>query len=100
MYADDLALITSNREGNHTACNYVNKWLSWTVTMAAKPEKCVSFGPRKFDWRTESSGYVPMTNKVFTAFDPLLTIDNQPIRSIADVSASSFKDTHFKFLGR
>ena len=29
----------------------------------------------------------------------MLTVDNQPIRSIADVSASSFKDTHFKFVG-
>ena len=99
-YADDLALITSSSKGNQTACDYVNKWLSWTVTMAAKPKKCVSFGLRKFDPRTESSCFVPLTDKVYTAFDPLLVIDNQPIRSIADVSASSFKDTHFKFLGR
>ena len=48
-YANDLALITNNSEGNQIARKYVNKWLSWTVTMAARPKKCVSFGLRKFD---------------------------------------------------
>ena len=33
-------------------------------------------------------------------YSALLTIAGKPIASIADVAARTFKETHFKFLGR
>lgn len=99
-YADDLSLITTNSQDNQLVCDETNKWLHWTVTMAAKPKKCVSLGFRQFDPRSEASSFTPYSATKYTAFDPQLTIDGHPIRFIAKLNPQDFEDTHFKFLGR
>jgi len=41
-YADDVALITEWPSQNQKAINAMQRWLKWTETMAAKPQKCVA----------------------------------------------------------
>ena len=43
-YADDLTLTTKNATDNQFLCDKTNAWLEWSVTMKAKPNKCVTLG--------------------------------------------------------
>ena len=47
-YADDISLITHTSSNNQKACDRTVSWLAWTITMAAKPRKCVSLGMKQF----------------------------------------------------
>ena len=103
-YADDLALLTRTPDGNQKACDRVVEWLDWTVSMKAKPRKCVSMGMRQFDRRIKchtldpAKGYEGLT---YAPFDPKLTIAGKAIRFIYDPdNDDEFKGSHFKFLGR
>ena len=62
-YADDISLITHNVQNNQKACNKTIEWLLWTITMAAKPRKCVSLGMKKFDKRSKRKVFVPVSQK-------------------------------------
>ena len=48
-YADDLTLIANNISDCQLLCNQTNNWLLWTVTMMAKPAKCVSMAMKRFE---------------------------------------------------
>jgi hypothetical protein len=99
-YADDLALATKNAQGNQTCCDATDKWLRWTVTMRAKPRKCISFGMKRFNnYKTEK--FKPIRkNRTYSPFDPKLSIAGKPMNYILSDINGSFKDKHFKFLGR
>ena len=47
-YADDLNLPTATPRSHQIVLDEVDKWLSWTKTMRAKPRKCVSLAFRQF----------------------------------------------------
>ena len=99
-YADDLAISTSRPRDNQIVLNHMVKWLDWTVTMKAKPKKCVSLGYRQFK-RGSVSAYTPLSENIYAPFDPLLEISGQPVRFIVnEAEKDPLKSTHFKFLGR
>ena len=102
-YADDLTLSTSSPAANQKACDRTIIFLQWTVTMKAKPSKCVSFGLRRFDTRSKNQRltYVPYSETKYSAFDPLIEIDGSKINFIVDLTKKTeFLQQHFKFLGR
>ena len=100
-YADDLTLMANNVSDCQFLCNQTNKWLLWTVTMRAKPTKCVSMAMKRFEKHTQTENYKPLQNSIYSLFDPGLTINNQPIKFILNANKKDeFKLKHFKFLGR
>jgi hypothetical protein len=99
-YADDLTLMANNVSDCQFLCNQTNKWLLWTVTMRAKPTKCVSMAMKRFEKHTQTENYKPLQNSIYSLFDPGLTINNQPIKFILNANKKDeFKSKHFKFLG-
>jgi len=100
-FADDLSLVTNSPEGNQKACDRTDEFLDWSKTMRAKPRKCISMAMKQFDKRSKSKKYDPVTDKIYSTFDPKLTIAGKPMHFILDKSKSdTFKGEHFKFLGR
>lgn len=104
-YADDLALAAKSTNCLQKACAIVDKFLSWTKTMRAKPKKCVAVGFRKFDPRSDSGRFQPLTSTIYSPFDPGIIISGKRMKFIFDPShtsdpAISLKRDHFKFLGR
>lgn len=99
-YADDLNLTTDTSKNNQKVLNRTDEWLDWTKTMRAKPTKCISLAYRQFKPETNQLGFVPLSNTIYAPYDPLLKIAGEPIRFIWDQKGESFKDKHFKFLGR
>ena len=101
-YADDLTLITRNARDMQKAVNFTNEWLKWTVTMKAKPSKCISLGFKLFGKKIKSEKFTPLTNSVYSPFDPGITINDQRVQFIVnpDEKDDPFKSNHFKFLGR
>ena len=101
-YADDLSIKTKTAAGNQIACDRVASWLNWTVTMRAKPKKCVQLGLKQFDKRNiHNSEFVPFSNTKFSPFDAKLTIGGEPMQFIVNLQKKDlFEQTHFKFLGR
>jgi len=100
-YADDLTLITRNAHDMQKAVNLTNEWLKWTVTMKAKPSKCISLGFKLFEKKIKSEKFTPLTNSVYSPFDPGITINDQVIKFIVNPDEKDpFKANHFKFLGR
>jgi hypothetical protein len=51
-YADDLNITTARASHNQQVLNRMDTWLSWSITMRAKPRKCVHLAFRQFDPRT------------------------------------------------
>jgi len=100
-YADDLTLLTMTAKGNQLALNRVETWLNWTVTMKAKPKKCVCVGYRVFGPKDKSQ-FVPVMETSYSAFDPKLMIAGERFKFILDLNQpeESLKRSHFKFLGR
>ena len=99
-YADDLAISTRKPRDNQVVLDRMVTWLDWTVTMKAKPRKCVSLAYRQFR-RGSSSQYTPLQDTIYAPFDPKLTISGKPVRFIMDASKKDpLEATHFKFLGR
>lgn len=99
-YADDLALLTRNTKGNQICCDKADKWLKWTETMRAKPQKCISFGYKRF-YNYKSESFRPVNEgKTYSPFDPKLTIAGKQMNYIMNPEGDAFKDRHFKFLGR
>jgi hypothetical protein len=101
-YADDLALSARNPTLLQSACDKVQEFLSWSVTMKAKPKKCVAVGFRQFDPRSDSGKYTALTRTKYSAYDPRISIAGHQMRFMVDlgVSSSSLAHDHFKFLGR
>ena len=113
-YADDLNLTAHNVPDCQHAVNQCVLWLNWTVTMKAKPRKCVSMAMKQFDPRTLNEKFRPVfDDRIYSPFDPGLMIDGSKMAFIlhADLDAKSldkgssydaesFGKSHFKFLGR
>lgn len=101
-YADDLQLTTTTPKGHQLVLNRSMIWLKWTKTMRAKPRKCVSAAFRQFKKGvTSTKGYVPVSDTVYSAYDPLLLIDGEPLNFIEAINSKhEFLARHFKFLGR
>jgi uncharacterized protein YdhG (YjbR/CyaY superfamily) len=86
---------------NQKAINRTQIWLTWTKTMFAKPNKCVSLAFKMFQRNIKKELYIPISDTLFSAFDPCLQINNQPIRFLVNPQDDDiFKSEHFKFLGR
>lgn len=100
-YADDLSLVTRNAADNQISCDRTHYWLMWTVTMKAKPSKCVSMGMKKFVSSIKNEAFTPLFDRTYSPFNPCLSINGHPISFIfSPENADSFKGEHFKFLGR
>jgi hypothetical protein len=100
-YADDLCLKTSSPKDIQFVIDQVFRWLQWTVTLKAKPNKCLQMGLKKFDRRWLCKTYKPYLRVDYSPYDAKLSIDGKPIRFIVDPSrGSEFLQQHFKFLGR
>jgi len=102
-YADDLTLTAKNATDNQYICDKTNAWLEWSVTMKAKPNKCVTLGfmIRKFHKNIKMEYFKPVTDTIYSPFDPGLKINGQPMRFILNLNEPDpFKAEHFKFLGR
>ena len=100
-YADDLTLTTRNTKDMQLAVDHTNIWLKWTQTMKAKPSKCISLGMKLFEKKIKNEKYTPITDTVYSPFDPGLSIDGLPMKFIINVTEKDpFKARHFKFLGR
>ncbi len=104
-YADDLALSASTPENMQHACDICDEFLTWTITMKAKPRKCITVGYRQFDKRTDSGKYMKLKNVKYAPFDPGIFIGGKRMRSIIDLTKSDDASVtllrdHFKFLGR
>ena len=69
--------------------------------MKAKPNKCVTLGFRKFHKNIKMEYFKPVTDTIYSPFDPGLKINGQPMRFILNLNEPDpFKAEHFKFLGR
>ena len=100
-YADDLTLVANNAKNNQVLCDHTNVWLNWTVTMQAKPSKCISLGFKVFDPKIKNESFTPVEDTLFSPFDPCLTINGHPIKFIFNQNDPNlFKAEHFKFLGQ
>ena len=84
-YADDLTLISHNVSDNQTLCNLTHTWLDWSVTMKAKPSKCVSMAMKMFFKSIKHEKYTPIESSMYSLFDPQLSIAGQPIRFILNL---------------
>ena len=100
-YADDLTLGARNARGAQAACDHSQRWLEWSITMRAKPRKCVALGLKQFDRRIKGESFVPLNpENNYSPFDPQLSIAGKKMQFIVDPSKGKFKGEHFKFLGR
>jgi hypothetical protein len=101
-YADDLQFSTTTPQGHQRVLDRTQTWLKWTRTMKAKPKKCVSLAFRQFKkGSTSIKGYEPVSDTIYSAYDPLLRIDDKPLNFIAVINSDhKFLAGHFKFLGR
>ena len=97
-YADDLHLATNTVEGHQLVLDKTDQWLKWTLTMQAKPAKCVCMAFRQFRKSAPPSKYAAESDTIYSVYDPKLSIADKSMQFI--MKDSSFKGSHFKFLGR
>ena len=83
-YADDLTLITRNAVDMQTAVDLTTRWLKWTEIMKAKPSKCISLGFKLFDKKIKNEKFIPLTNSVYSPFDPRIVIADQIMNFIVN----------------
>jgi hypothetical protein len=97
-YADDLKIATSTPEGHQIVLDATDTWLKWSLTMRAKPRKCVCMAFRQFRKNAPPSKFDNVSNKIYSVYDPQLSIAGKRMKFI--LQDESFEGTHFKFLGR
>ena len=90
-YADDLTIVSKNRQFNQQSLELIDKFLHWTRTMASKPQKCRSLAYKFWSKNDDASGLKRHRPTRYAPFDPQLRIAGQPVEFIADQP--------FKFLG-
>ena len=78
--------------------NKVDFWLEWTISMAAKPRKCVCVAFRQFRKNAPPSKYRKIDSTNYSVYDPQLTIAGKSMGFL--LQDETFKGSHFKFLGR
>jgi hypothetical protein len=88
-YADDHASTNCSRNGAQHTANCLQKIYDWTDCLVAKPTKCWSLGlcDRRFLPKDH-----PHHGKSYGAYDPGLTINEQPMNFLSNGS--------FKYVGR
>jgi hypothetical protein len=91
FFADDVGFVTVRPRDNQQLLHTTDDFIEWTKCMAAKPPKCKSLAFCQFKPGSVHR-YVPYEDKIYSAFDPELTISGQPLEFIADKP--------FKYLGR
>jgi hypothetical protein len=100
-YADDLNITTRRAVDNQRVLDRMVEWLQWSVTMRAKPRKCVHLAFRQFKGKAPSGGFTPLRDVVYSPYDAQLTIDGKRVRCLFDPEPlAEFCSNHFKFLGR
>jgi hypothetical protein len=97
-YADDLQISTDTPRGHQIVLDKADTWLKWTGTMRAKPKKCVCVAFRQFRKSAPPSKYTKEGEAIYSAYDPQLTIAGQRMQFL--LQDTSFKGSHFRFLGR
>jgi hypothetical protein len=90
-YADDLSIVARSPQEAQTSLNLMDRFLSWTRTMAAKPRKCKSLAFKYWCDADERAGRTRLLKHRYTPYDPELTVAGQNIGFIAEEP--------FKFLG-
>jgi hypothetical protein len=99
-YADDLNITTKRADDNQKVLDRMCAWLTWTVTMRAKPKKCLHLAFRRFP-PGDSRRFTPLLDKSYSPYDAQLIIADKPVRCLLNVdSMGGFFNDHFKFLGR
>ena len=83
-YADDLQLTTRSAAHNQLLLNQVDKFLTLSVTMCAKPSKCFVLALKKFDSRAKSHTFVPLLSKSYSHYNPHLFLSGEEIKAIND----------------
>ena len=97
-YADDLTLIAKRVDQAQTVLADLVEWLSWAVTMKAKPSKCRVIAAKFFNEK-ERERWKPFRNTTYSLFDPRLEIDGIRVKAIGDPDDPK-KERDFPFLGR
>lgn len=97
-YADDLQLATDTVEGHQLVLDKTDSWLQWSMTMRAKPAKCICMAFRQFRKSAPPSKFVKVNDTIYSVYDPQLTISGRRMKFI--LQDPTFKGSHFKFLGR
>jgi len=93
-YADDVELVASSPKDCQKSVDTFQVALLWTQTLKAKPAKCRSLAFRLFR-RQEKTEFKRVLSSMYSSYDPLLKIDNVPIKFIGDDDPPMFK-----YLGR
>ena len=77
------------------AVDDTDRWLKWTETMKAKPSKCIALGCKLFAKKIKNERFVPLTDSIYSPFDPKIVISGQPMRFIVNPNEKDpFKATH------
>ena len=92
-YADDVELVASSPKDCQKSIDIFQMALG-TRTLKAKPPKCRSLAFRLFR-RQEKTEYKRVLSSMYSSYDPLLKINNVPIKFIGDDDPPMFK-----YLGR
>ena len=90
-YADDLSVVARTPKKAQKSLVVMDRFLSWTRTMAAKPRKCKSLAFKFWCDADERAGRTRLLKHIFTPFDPQLIVAGKQIGFIAHEP--------FKFLG-
>ena len=100
LFADDLSLVTRIPKENQQLLNVLDKFLAWSVTMAAKPTKCKTLALHFQNPGVKKMRYQPLPGwgqGQYVPFDPELVIAGAPI---APIDKKVGCERMFKFLGR
>ena len=90
-YVDDLTVLTQTAKQHQKVLDTLSAFLEWSG-MEAKPSKCKSFAQKVFNKDGNNGGFEPYSDKVFSSYDPKLTISEKPIPFLENGS--------FKMLGK
>ncbi len=93
-YADDVALVESTATRCQDSVLAFNASLRWSQTLILKIPKCRSLAFRVFN-PEEITFFVQTQSTSWSAYDPCITLDGEPIRFIGDDDVP-----WFKYLGR
>ena len=93
-YADDVELVASSPKDCQKSVDDFQVALRWTLTLKAKPAKCRSLAFRLFR-QQEKTEYKRVLSSMYSSYNPLLKIDDVPIKFIGDDDPPMFK-----YLGR
>ena len=89
-YADDVKLIAETPSECQKSINMFNNALEWSRTLKAKPVKCRSLAFRMF-FKGKKSEFKGVLSTQYSSFDPMLVINDVPIKFIGNDDPPLFK---------